>query len=95
MPATDFYEYVHSITDLLNTFAASGRIARISLETDPRSKMRGLIVGMLLFEDGSELHFREFVDLTLPEPRMMYAYHYQSASKKLSWHCSSERQVVK
>lgn len=83
MLATDFHEYVQALTDLLNTIAKSGRVARVRLETDSRSKVRGLIVGTLWFEDGSELHLREFVDLTLPEPRMMYAYHYQSANKKL------------
>ncbi len=83
MPATDFYDYAQSITDLLNTFVTAGRIVRVSLETEPRSRVRGLIAGMLLFEDGSELHFREFVDLTLSEPRMTYAYHYQSANKTL------------
>lgn len=35
------------------------------------------------FEDGSELHFREFADITLDEPRVMYAYHYQDASRNL------------
>ncbi len=83
MPATDFHEYAQSIATLLGTLATAGRITRVSLETDPRSTRRGLIVGALLFEDGSELHFREFVDLTLSEPRMMYAYHYQDASKAL------------
>jgi len=83
MPATGFHDYAKSIADYLNTLSAAGRIARVSLETDPRSIMRGLIVGRLLFDDGSELHFREFVDLTLPEPRMMYAYHYQDASQAL------------
>lgn len=83
MPATDFHEYVQLITNLLNALTTSGRIARVSLETDARSKVRGLIVGTLLFEDGSELHFREFIDLTLPEPKVMYVYHYQDASNKL------------
>lgn len=83
MPATDFHEYVRIITSLLNALTTSGRIARVSLETDARSKVRGLIVGTLLFEDDSELHFREFIDLTLPEPKVMYVYHYQDASNKL------------
>jgi hypothetical protein len=38
---------------------------------------------VITFPDGSELHFREFVNVSLPEPRLMYAYHYQDANKVL------------
>ena len=34
-------------------------------------------------DDDSELHFRELVDMTQLEPRIMYAYHYQAANKAL------------
>ncbi len=53
------------------------------MRKDQRSLLRGFIAGMLQFSDGSELHFREFVDVSSPEPRLMYAYHYQDASKVL------------
>ena len=33
--------------------------------------------------DGSELHFREYIDLTQAEPKIMYAYHYQDADHNL------------
>ena len=45
--------------------------------------LRSFITGMLLFDDGSELHFREFVDTTLSEPKVMYAYHYRDANTEL------------
>ncbi|MBC8445620.1 MAG: hypothetical protein H8D74_00325 [Chloroflexi bacterium] len=38
---------------------------------------------MLHFSGGSELHFREFVNVGLPEPRLMYAYHYQDVNRML------------
>jgi hypothetical protein len=50
---------------------------------DQRSMLRGFVGGVLQFEDGSELHFREFVDISLPEPKMMYAYHYQDSNSNL------------
>ncbi len=50
---------------------------------DQRSSLRGFIAGLLQFNDGSELHFREFVDISLPELRLMYAYHYQDANQDL------------
>lgn len=45
--------------------------------------LRGFIAGVLRLTDGSELHFREFVDVSLAEPRLMYAYHYQDADQAL------------
>lgn len=45
--------------------------------------LSGFIGGVLHFEDGSELHFRECVDASAPEPRLMYAYHYQHADTNL------------
>lgn len=83
MPATTFPEYTRAIQDVLDTVAATGEANVVSVRKDQRSLLRGFIAGMLQFNDGSELHFREFVDVSLPEPRLMYAYHYQDANKVL------------
>jgi hypothetical protein len=56
---------------------ATGEAVLVTLQVDQRSAVRGFIAGSLQFEDGSELHFREFVDVTQAEPKIMYAYHYQ------------------
>jgi hypothetical protein len=83
MPATNFHEYARDITDTLDTLLATGQIRLASLQIDQRSMLRGFITGVLLFEDDAELHFREFVDVTQPELKLMYAYHYQNADKTL------------
>ena len=83
MPASNFPEYAQFISDAVNSVVASGQATLVNLEIDQRSTVRGLLKGMLQFDDDSELHFREFVDLTQPEPRLMYAYHYQGANKAL------------
>jgi hypothetical protein len=83
MPATSFPEYAQSIADILDAVVATGQATLVSLQIDQRSMLRGFIMGMLLFDDGSELHFREFVDATLSEPKVMYAYHYQDANTGL------------
>ena len=83
MPATSFPEYTRGITDFLDTLLASDQARLVSLQVDQRSVLRGFLSGLLVFNDNSELHFREFVDLTQIEPRLMYAYHYQDASKTL------------
>ena len=35
------------------------------------------------FRDGSELIFREFLDVSRADPRLMYAYQYQDAAQNL------------
>ena len=55
----------------------------VSLQIDQRSSVRGFIEGVLEFSNGSQLIFREFVDATQNEPRLMYAYHYQNAAQEL------------
>ncbi|MBM4458569.1 MAG: hypothetical protein FJ011_12500 [Chloroflexi bacterium] len=83
MLATDFPEYSREISDLLNGIVKAGHATLINLQIDQRSAVRGLINSHLLFQDDSELHLREFVDLTQVEPRVMYVYHFQDASGKL------------
>ena len=81
MPTSNFPEYAQLIIDAVNSVVASGQTTLVNLQIDQRSTVRGFIKGLLRFENDSELHFREFVDLTQPEPRLMYAYHYQDANK--------------
>jgi len=44
---------------------------------DKRSPCIGFVRGALYLLDGSQLHFREFVDTNAGIDRYMYAYHYQ------------------
>ena len=83
MPATTFLEYIHSIEEVMNRAIASGDATLVSLQVDQRSVVRGLISGSLQFDDGSTLHFREFVNISQAEPKVMYVYHYQDTSNTL------------
>lgn len=83
MPATNFPEYARSITDTLDEAVAAGEIVLLSLEVDPRSSLQGFIAGILQFDDGSTLHFREFVNLSHAAPKLMYVYHYQDPATNL------------
>jgi hypothetical protein len=83
MPTTGFPEYAHTIADVLDAVVSAGLANVTSLQVDHRSPLRGLISGTLVFEDGSELHFRKSIDMTLEEARVMYAYHYQDADGAL------------
>jgi len=84
MPATNFPEYAREIEDVLDAAVTAGEATLVSVQIDQRSSLRGFIAGLLQFNDGSELHFREFVDTSLSDPRLMYAYHYQDAKRGLS-----------
>lgn len=84
MSATNFHDYTHTITTLINHLVASAQAQLLNLQLDQRSMLRGFIAGALLFNDESILYFREFIDLTQSsDPRLMYAYHYQDATKTL------------
>jgi hypothetical protein len=83
MLVATFPEYARGIEDVLDATVATGEAVLVSIQIDQRSSLRGFIAGLLQFNDDSELHFREFVDASLPEPRLMYAYHYQDVNKVL------------
>ncbi len=83
MSATTFLEYVALLQKDMEEIAAAGFAEVLTLTVDPRSAVRGFIKGYLQFLDGSVLHFREFVDLTLAQPKLVYAYHYQDAQGNL------------
>ncbi len=83
MPTINFPKYALEIQKKLNRTIAMGDSHLLNLHIDPRSSLRGYIAGTLRFDDASELHFREFVDMTKHEPRLMYAYHYQDKDQQL------------
>ncbi len=83
MRASSFNEYAEHILNTIGGLLATGQAVLAEQSIDQRSMLRGFIAGVLQFEDGSELHFREYVDTSLPEPRVMYAYHYQDANDDL------------
>ncbi len=83
MPIIDFPEYSYTIRNLLDNALSAGDVVHFELEVDQRSTIRGFITGRLEFRDGSTLHFREYIDLTQFDPRLTYAYHYQTNEARL------------
>ena len=75
MPAANFPEYAQGLEDTLNKVVATGEAVLVTLQVDQPSAVRGFIAGSLQFHEGSVLHFREFVDTSQAEPKIMYAYH--------------------
>lgn len=83
MRATTFHEYVQQVSAIVSQAVANDHAVLLNLQIDQRSTLRGRIEGQLQYVNGSELHFKEFVDLTLDDPKAAYAYHYQDADNGL------------
>lgn len=83
MPAANFRDYTRQLSNTILDMVGTGQARIIEWQIDQRSPERGYLTGILIFEDNSELHFREFVDTTHSVSRTMYAYHYQDTQKML------------
>jgi hypothetical protein len=62
-------EYFQQIESTLNRFP---HVALKTMRYDQRSETKGFIRGMLHFADGSELHVREFVDVSMGIDRFKF-----------------------
>ena len=70
MPIEEYFQQFDA------TLALFPQVALKTIRYDQRSETTGFLRGVLLFEDGSELHVREFVDVSAGIERFKYAYHY-------------------
>lgn len=68
---------------LLEIIASSPVTRTENISLDKRSSSTGFVRGEIYCIDGSELHFRELVQIKDTPARIMYAYHYQGKDKKL------------
>ena len=71
-------EYFRRKEEIVSSFPA---ITSTEITLDQRTRHIGLIKGILTFHDGSELHFKEFVEVTNEVVKYKYAYHYQKDNK--------------
>ena len=78
-------EYFQQIDATLVLFP---QVVLKTMRYDHRSETKGFIRGVLLFDDGSELHVREFVDVSADIERFKagierfkYAYHYMRSER--------------
>lgn len=78
-----FQDYLDQIQDALNTALVVDNARLIEFQAEIRSESAGFLAGVLQYEDGSELHFREYADTSRLQPRLMYVYHYQDVDKRL------------
>jgi Family of unknown function (DUF6516) len=63
------------------TITLCSRVALKTMLYDERSETKGFIRGLLHFDDSSELHIREFVDVSTDIEPYKYSYHYMRAGR--------------
>lgn len=77
MTLDDYFQSLESFLAALDVVYAR------QVSYDKRSSDTGFISGELFFVDGSQLHFREFVEATQQVERYKYSYHYQRSDGAL------------
>jgi hypothetical protein len=81
-----FAEYAAWCELLIQHYVSTNHIVRSTFLTDVRSRTTGLLRGIITFEDASELHFSEYIQVDIIAEqlvKMMYTFHYQNAAKEL------------
>lgn len=78
-----FQTYLDQFQRVLTEVLVNGGATLLEYQADARSLTKGYLSGVLRFNDGSELHFHEYVDTTQLDPRLTYAFHYHDAAKTL------------
>lgn len=77
-------DYFAQIKATVDKYAATKFVLSASVNFDTRPGEQGYLTGSITFEDGSALHFREFIDIASGTPdKLMYTYQYQRANKQL------------
>jgi len=71
-------DYFRQIDDAISNCPA---IISTEILFEQRTKYIGFIRGALTFRDGSELHFKEFIDTEADILKYKYGYHYQKHNK--------------
>lgn len=84
--------YFNELKRVIDSYAAAPFVldAQVSFELRPGSQ--GYAVGVLLFQDRSALHFREYLDSAAGHvSKLMYSYHYQDTDQHLIFRYDNAR----
>lgn len=84
MSDTMIQTYFDLLKRVIDRFAVAPFVldAQVSFELRPGDQ--GYATGVILFQDQSTLHFREYLDDTAGHvSKLMYSYHYQDADEHL------------
>jgi hypothetical protein len=84
--------YFDQIKALVNKYAVTHFVLDTKVSFEMRPGEQGYLTGSITFEDGSVLHFREFLDSVEDTmDKLMYTYHYQDAGNQLIFRYDNAR----
>ena len=75
--------YQNNIVSIIQKYVDNGYIISFNFSVDTRSNYIGFIQGSLEFLQGSQLFFREYVDLQESIEKLSYSFHYQDQYNNL------------
>lgn len=85
-------EYFAEIKRITDQYAAMRFVLDTSMTFDIRPGDQGYMTGSVIFEDFSNLHFKEFVDAAQGiVEKLSYSYHYQTADELLIFRYDNAR----
>lgn len=68
-----FPAYLNDLQAAVAAHVDTDEAQLVQFQADARSLTIGYVSGLLMYGDGSELHFRAFIDTRQEQPRLMYA----------------------
>jgi hypothetical protein len=75
--------YQNNIVSIIQKYVDNGYIMSFYYSVDTKSNYIGFIQGSLEFLQGSQLFFREYVDLQESIEKLSYSFHYQDQYNNL------------
>ncbi len=76
--------YFDRLKRVVDGYAAAPFVLDVQISFELRPGNQGYVAGMVLFQDRSTLHFREYLDNAASHvSKLMYSYHYQDGDQQL------------
>ena len=84
--------YLDQIRTTIGRYAATTFVVDCNLVVEKRPGNQGFVTGSMVFLDGSQLHFSEFLDAAQDAvEKLMYSYHYQDPNQDLIFRYDNAR----
>ncbi len=84
--------YLATIQILAERYAGTNFVVDTRLNIESRPGEQAYLSGMIIFLDGSELYFSEFLDGSeVGVEKIMYSYHFQNTDKQLVFRYDNAR----
>lgn len=84
--------YFNRVKAIIDLYTSIPFVLDTNVSFEMRPGEQGYLSGSIIFADGSELYFREFLDAVKETvDKLMYVYHYQDAGNQLMFRYDNAR----